>query len=1056
MRPLIALLVMSTTLSFAADSAGAFRYHEAYLLERRIGRSGEDYEFARSASYTGLSRPSILNQFAVDPTNVRSYANENSMADLLSSIDYMSAGGRTADAEKQYRNFLTMLRKAQGPDSSDEAFVVDHVALFYLSMRDFDQAYKLFGDAVRIRRLHIAAASGPNLIPLRLHLANMLTSMGELDLAKADAFTKAGRPEQAKHAMDLAEQELSEAVAIDNQHGYRIYENRLDGPYFESLLFEREKRWSDAEALWQQTVSARATMGNQPYWDAMKEMAAFQARRGDFHAAADVARQVQLGVAGKQMKTAALAPLWIDSRRKGTDWPLYETESNLAMQEILAVDTWLSKGTEAAAPLLKSPTDTFMLDKGDESDRIRYLSWLSEKASLHLSILLDAQPTPERVIEAFALIGSIQGRYLASTAAGVQTLISEIGNPNIQNPRTVEPAELAEVRERRAHLFVTEHVDGRPIDPGQYTAAANEEDALTQSIASYEALRGGVNFSFSKNTRLNEFLANDTALVNFVVWSRLDNNHPEISHREYGAFIFRKDRQVNYVRIGPPDVIDGQIVALSHEAESFLTGSGGEHSGNVASILHDLYQNILAPLESALAGTQRVLIVPDGSLALVPFEALIDRSGNYFLKSHVVSYLTSWRDVYPRAADTKPKSPPLVLANPDFDMVLVASNGDARNRLHFGPLAGADLEASYVKNALGLSPDRVLSGKAAREGIVEAVPSPEILHFATHSEASLPAKTGGAGYDLFEFPGPSSTQDPLLLSVIAMAGANRPQEGLEDGLLTGLEVASLKLMGTRLVVLSSCQSGSGMTVDGQGVMGLRTAFLMAGARSLVMNIWPVSDQAGPIFMKAFYEHLKSSSVPEALRLAQLDLMGTTQYKNPLYWAGYAQTGAYEAKPLPMQVMKIQAPNHDTMVGPACYEISGRHAVNVVNQFKLRIKIGGIVERKTASADTVVYDLSKPGNEIELVSAPDQPWRSSEEGPATLKIQHTADHSGLYIEAGKPTMLWVALEGDANLFSSFDIPAQLPAKSKYRKMSVKNTRFQTDVVDYVGFCNAEAP
>jgi tetratricopeptide (TPR) repeat protein len=233
MKHLIVLLLLSTTICRGDGIQGAFRYHEAHLLERRITKSGEDYGSARTASYWGLATPSPAQPFVVDPNNPNSYRNEGSIASLLSQIDHISQGGRRTEAERQYHNFLTMLRRAQGPNSIDEAFVLDDIAAFYLRTRDFDRAYRRFGEAVKIGRLNIAAATAATLIPLRLHLADMLTKMGELDLARGESLTKSGKTQEAKQALDLTEHELSEAVAIDNQQGYRIYVNRLDGPYFE-------------------------------------------------------------------------------------------------------------------------------------------------------------------------------------------------------------------------------------------------------------------------------------------------------------------------------------------------------------------------------------------------------------------------------------------------------------------------------------------------------------------------------------------------------------------------------------------------------------------------------------------------------------------------------------------------------------------------------------------------------------------------------------------------------------------------------------------------------
>jgi CHAT domain-containing protein len=112
----------------------------------------------------------------------------------------------------------------------------------------------------------------------------------------------------------------------------------------------------------------------------------------------------------------------------------------------------------------------------------------------------------------------------------------------------------------------------------------------------------------------------------------------------------------------------------------------------------------------------------------------------------------------------------------------------------------------------------------------------------------------------------------MVRSGLALAGANHASTATsgDDGLLTALEVSGMNLYGTDLVVLSACQTAVGDVRIGEGVYGLRRAFVLAGAKNLVMSLWPVNDQVTLTQMERFYQAYGQGASPaEALRQAQL-------------------------------------------------------------------------------------------------------------------------------------------------------------------------------------------
>jgi CHAT domain-containing protein len=134
-------------------------------------------------------------------------------------------------------------------------------------------------------------------------------------------------------------------------------------------------------------------------------------------------------------------------------------------------------------------------------------------------------------------------------------------------------------------------------------------------------------------------------------------------------------------------------------------------------------------------------------------------------------------------------------------------------------------------------------------------------------------------------------ENPLLRSGLALSGANRRESRDEDGVVTALEIAGLDLLGTQLVVLSACDTGLGGIRTGKGVYGLRRALVIAGAESQIVSLWKVEDGATKDLMIAFYEFLaQGEGRGEALRRAQLGMLGSGDRGHPFFWASFIQVG----------------------------------------------------------------------------------------------------------------------------------------------------------------------
>ena len=251
------------------------------------------------------------------------------------------------------------------------------------------------------------------------------------------------------------------------------------------------------------------------------------------------------------------------------------------------------------------------------------------------------------------------------------------------------------------------------------------------------------------------------------------------------------------------------------------------------------------------------------------------------------------------------KSAPVVVADPVFGDPSVITprrsiglNGDVSTQIDyskffFGPLPGVGDEVRALKTFLPAA--TFFTREQATEANLKRVNGPSILHVATHGfflENIAPEKNSGIVKTRVENQA-ARIENPLLRSGLALAGANQGRSGDDDGVLTALEATALNLWGTKLVVLSACDTGVGEVKSGDGVYGLRRALFLAGTESQLMSLWPVSDRSTHDLMVRYYQELvKDTGRGEALRRAQLAMLRDSTRRHPYYWASFILAGEW--------------------------------------------------------------------------------------------------------------------------------------------------------------------
>jgi CHAT domain-containing protein/tetratricopeptide (TPR) repeat protein len=527
------------------------------------------------------------------------------------------------------------------------------------------------------------------------------------------------------------------------------------------------------------------------------------------------------------------------------------------------------------------------LAMGSERQKLTFLRSESERTDRTLSLHLSQAPQNPRAATLAALV-------LLQRKGRVEDVMTDVFGAVRQ--RVANPADRAildQLRDTTAEL--ARLAIGGPAATGPHASIA-ELEARRERL---EATLSDRSAEFRAELRpvtlehVQASIPGDAMLLEFSVFRPFDRaaerNEDAYGPPHYAAYLIAQHGSPIGADLGTVNDIDRLVARLRDALRD-------PASTDVKARARALDERIMQPLRGSLHGATRLLVSPDGGLNLVPFETLVDERGRYLIERYATSYVTSGRDLLRMGAERGAAGRPVIVADPLFGEPATTATrpsrtatDDARRSvtaapdmatLYFAPLSGSAIEAKAIKS---LFPDAtLLTGRHASKAALEEIAAPSILHIASH---------GFFLADKGDATTPGLARNPLLRSGLALAGANLPDGARGDGILTALEAAGLDLWGTHLVTLSACDTGLGEVRNGEGVYGLRRAFMLAGAESLVMSLWPVSDSIARDTMVAYYVRLRAGSGRgDALRQAKLAILRRPGLRHPYYWAGFIQSG----------------------------------------------------------------------------------------------------------------------------------------------------------------------
>ncbi len=783
-------------------------------------------------------------------------------------------------AEPLFQRAVGVWEQALGPNHPTVARGLNNLANVYGARRDRAKAEPLLRRALEIRE----RALGPD----HSEVTSTLIGLGNLNF-NDDNFD--GAEPYYQRALQLLDKLAGQA----NPTQHALVLNNL------AAVYASKGDLTQAETLHRRVLAIRekALGAEHPQTlTTLNNIAALRADQGDFEKA-------------EQMQQSALS---LTEKVLGPEHPDVALTLQSLARDYTAMGAWeRAITTMSRAVGVTERNIAHNLAAGSERQKLAYLSTAAKETDRTISLNIRSAPRDPAARQlALTTILQRKGRALDAMVDSLsalrrratpedRALLDQLKNTRTELARLAlgGPPPRTTPADHRARLKTLEE------------QREKLEDQISRRSAEFRAQAQPVTLE-----AVQAALPPGAALVEYAIFRPFNARFAKQSEA------YDTPRYVAYVlsRQGPPQAVElGEKQAIDDAIEQWRKALRNRRAREVKKLARAVDRIVMQPLRPLLGRARHLLVAPEGSLNLIPFGALVDGRNEYLIKRYQFSYLTSGRDLLRLRIKQPSRQSALIIANPDFgesatqlapaERILKirpastaeAANGSIISVAFFPALPGTAGEAAALKTIL---PEADLySAQQASETQLKQAAGPAILHVATHGFffEDPPAMSRLAAANL-------QLDNPLLRSGLALAGANLLKRGsADDGIFTALEAAGLDLWGTRLVVLSACDTGVGEVKNGEGVYGLRRALVLAGSETQVMSLWPVSDEVTRDLMIDYYRRLrKGAGRGAALHQVQLRLLERSERKpgvtgqkrrardlsHPYYWASFIQSGEW--------------------------------------------------------------------------------------------------------------------------------------------------------------------
>lgn len=496
--------------------------------------------------------------------------------------------------------------------------------------------------------------------------------------------------------------------------------------------------------------------------------------------------------------------------------------------------------TAEARAALTSAIDVIETMHEQSEDSVHFFDERTEPYADMAALLIDEG----RVEEAFGYAERYRSRVLVDVLrSGPADRSRDL--TDAERKRERELAERLAALQREAALRATPELNER------ITTARRESDAFQHELAAAHPRlrfeRGMLQPAALRDIRAR--LPREAVLIEYLV----------TSEKTY-AFVISEDAIA--VR-----AIDAGRDELARQAEAFRTMLA-DRRPDFRKPARELHRLLIAPIADLVAKRRTWVLVPDGPLWSLPFQALVDSRGTYVAQRTAIVYAPStaaWMEMSrtPQSAATGGRRDLLAFGNPSTPQA--AGVEGARGTL--APLPEAEAEVKSAARFYGADSAVYVRGQATEERFKSEAPRYRVLHVAGH--------------------GILNDTSPMHSYLLLASGNSKA----EDGYLEAGELMQMDL-GAELVVLSACETARGKYAAGEGIIGFSWALFAARCRTQVVSQWKVDSAATRVLMGDFHRNVRGNRAhaASALQKSIESMLKTKEYRHPFYWAGFIVLG----------------------------------------------------------------------------------------------------------------------------------------------------------------------